>query len=266
MKSSAIDAPLRRRLFVVVGAAILAVGLCLLYLLVQLTDREQDKPTVAVVSSLPLLWPEGDLTEALEASAESTPVKERLEQNFKIIAVDDLGKLKSAKPDVALLAQPRSFTPAELVTFENWISRGGQAIILADPAVQWESSYPTGDPRRPLFTSMLSPLFAHWGIELTLPMEQREGQRDIVVQGKRLQLVSHGAWQMNGESDIADCRISSALVFADCKIGAGRALLLADADMLSAALWQGRGLGGLFGFDSSDNMKWLETRLLEMSN
>jgi hypothetical protein len=113
---------------------------------------------------------------------------------------------------------------------------------------------------------MLSPLFAHWGIQLTFPMEQLEGRRDVNVQGRRLQLAAYGAWQLSGESDVAECAISADQVLAECKIGKGRALLLADADLLSPDLWQDGGLGGLFGSDSSENMLWLEERLLEMGN
>jgi ABC-type uncharacterized transport system len=264
MKLWGFDAPLRWRL--IVGATILLVGFGVFQLFSDRIDREKEKPALAVITSLPLLWPEGDFTGALANDSPALSVKQRLERNFEIIPIDNLDHLESRKLRVALLAQPRSFAPAELVALENWIKAGGRALILADPAVQWESSYPIGDSRRPLFTTMLSPLFAHWGIQLTFPMEQLDGQRDVNVQGRRLQLAAYGAWQLSGESDVAECVISADQLLAECKIGNGRALLLADADLLSPDLWQGSGLVGLFGSDSSENMRWLEERLLEMGN
>ena len=264
MKLWGFDAPLKWRL--IVGVAILLLGFGGFQLFSDTIDRKKVKPALAVISSLPLLWPEGDLTGALANDSAALPVKQRLERNFEIIPIDNLDHLESRKLRVALLAQPRSFAPAELVALENWIKAGGRALILADPAVQWESSYPTGDPRRPLFTTMLSPLFAHWGVVLTFPMEQLEGQRDVNVQGRQLQLAAYGAWQLSGTSDVAECSISAGQILAECEIGKGRVLLLADADMLSPDLWQDSGLGGLLGSDSSENMFWLEERLLEMGN
>ena len=77
--------------------------------------------------------------------------------------LDSFDALNVRSTPLLLLAQPRALAPAEMVKLDSWVRDGGKLLILADPALQWGSLYPLGDKRRPLFTSLLSPLFSHWG-------------------------------------------------------------------------------------------------------
>jgi len=261
MKLHKIDGPLGWR--IAVGVAILTTGVLLLLWVSPPLDDE-NKPKLALMSSLPLIWPEGGVADAIENDGDALPVKARLEKKFNLLPVDDLSILKDPDTRLLLLAQPRAFTAAELVDLERWVAAGGNVIILADPALQWESSLPLGDPQRPLFTSLLSPLFTHWGLALTLPMDQQDDQKAVEVDDMQLQLSAYGAWERVGNSNVADCKISEQAVLAECQIGAGKAVLLADADLLAEDLWIGTGLASLIGSDGSANMDWLERRLLSM--
>ena len=140
-------------------------------------------------------------------------------------------------------------------------------MIMADPALQWDSEYPLGDKRRPLFTSMLSPLFGHWGLELVLPIGDDAGSADGKIIKKigewSVQTVTAGAWQRTGSKSAAndDCALGHGGFVAECKIGRGTAVLIADADLLDPELWQGSGVRAVSGTDDFDNMAFVESNL-----
>ncbi|MEE9434821.1 MAG: Gldg family protein [Sphingorhabdus sp.] len=258
------DEALRWR--VVWGAAILLAAIPLLIWAAGNSSNDNGKPPLALMTSLPLALPEGDISEIIGGRAEPAAAYIRLTENFDITPLDNLEQLNRERFDLLLLAQPRALSPAELARLQDWIGAGGRAVILADPALRWESQYALGDPRRPLFTSLLSPLFKHWGLELILPMDEPKASDVVVVDGERLQLAAAGAWRNTAGGIGASCDISAQEVLAECRIGAGKAILLADADMLDARHWQASGLGTLLGKDEFANMAWLTSELLAMSH
>jgi hypothetical protein len=160
-----------------------------------------------------------------------------------------------------LLAQPRAFAPRELASIDNWVRQGGLVLILADPALQWGSLYPLGDKRRPLFTSMLSPLLNYWGVELVLPLED-EGPASLRKIGVfNIRTVTPGEWLPKQSTAKNRCAILAKGLLADCRIGKGRAILVADADFLDAAFWEGRGMRILTGKDEFANIALLQALL-----
>jgi hypothetical protein len=227
-------------------------------------DDAGPKPTLGISTSLPLQWSEGGIEADLAEDAQPHPVFVRLSAAYKVQPIDDLQKLKAERVRAVLLAQPRALRPAELAAFDSWIRDGGRALVLADPALQWGSLYPLGDKRRPLFTSMLSPLFTHWGLELVLPMNDESAFVIRKLGTANIRTKTPGEWlpRENAKDPIAArCRISAQGLLADCRIGKGRAVLLADADLLDTPYWEGRGVRMLSGTDEFDNILWLEAVL-----
>lgn len=258
-RNPAIDSVLRKRL--VIGLLI-AVALVLLLLAMRHfgPDKPNAKPKLALMTTLPLQWPEGGVAAALDENNKPAPAYQRLATDYDVMPIDSLGALKRDHVRLLLMAQPRALAPTELVALDAWVRQGGHALILADPALQWESIYPLGDKRRPLFTSLLSPLFAHWGLEMSIPtadpapsVTRRIGDNDILT-------ASPGEWQLRG-SKSARCTLMIDPMVADCRVGEGRAILVADADLLDARFWDGTGVSVISGSDDSDNMIWLEKLL-----
>lgn len=243
----------------------LAIGILIVVALVMLLSAigqlhgsaDARKPKLGLMTSLPLKWAEGNVTAALDISAMPAPVYTRLSEIYRIDVMDNFDALKPEKPDVLLMVQPRAFAPDELVKIDAWVRQGGHLLVFADPALQWESQYPLGDVRRPLFTSLLSPLFGHWGIELVLPMDSNDAIVPYILDGHSLRTSTPGAWQVADGVVDAKCRISDKFLVADCAVGEGRALLVADADLLDAAYWSGTGVRGLIGVDDFDNIHWM---------
>jgi ABC-type uncharacterized transport system len=223
----------------IAGLALLIVMLSGLWFFGQ-QQPESRKLPIAMMSSIPLQWGEASMGEIAKGEAPPTQFFQLVSEIGEIRMVDDLAALKKSSAALLILVQPRMLSPQELVALDKWVRAGGRAIIFADPALQWPSEFPLGDNRRPLFTSFLSPLFKHWGLELVMPMETDEEQATVVeVGGQRLSVVSHG-----------NCKIDASLLVANCNVGKGRAILMADADMLEDAQ-----LGA--GWVSSGQAIWL---------
>ncbi len=226
-------------------------------------DAAEPKPKIGVLTSMPIFWPEGDIGQNLDRDGGPSIVHDRLSQRFDLVPVDNWEMVDKGKLKLLLLIQPRALTPAELDQFDKWLRAGGRAVILADPALSWESSYPLGDSRRPLFTSMLSPIITHWGLKLALPIEGEDGAREFSDDGHDIITRTPGLWEqvkLDG-----NCQIASNNIRASCDLGAGRVILLADADIVDPQYWHG-GSPILTGGDVSGNMDWLEDQLLRLAN
>lgn len=213
-------------------------------------------PKLGLMTTLPLQWSEGGIEAAVDADAAPHPAYARLTAAYDVVPLDSLDQID--RLSLVLLAQPRAISPAELVKLDAWVRRGGRLLLLADPALQWGSLYPLGDKRRPLFTSMLSPLFAHWGIELVLPINKAEPVAERRIDGLTIRTLTPGEWRVKSASP---CKIGADALYADCRVGKGRALLVADADLLDTPYWQGQGARILTGSDESGNIMWIEKLL-----
>ena len=219
--------------------------------------RSESEPLV-LMSSIDLLWGETDFGALAKGDIDPDPLYTRLAATRKLVVVDNVAQLQAQKAKVALLIQPRAFAPDELVRLDQWVRAGGRLLFFADPALQWPSDLPIGDPARPLFTSMHSPLFNHWGIELVLPMEAEAESAEVAIDVGQYEIrtLSAGQWQMRAKEsgDETNCRIADKALVAECRPGKGQVILVADADLLHSAMWQ----SALPGSDSSSNMEWVE--------
>ena len=224
------------------------------------------KPTIGLMTTLPLQWSEGGIEADLSQDAQPHPAYARLQQQYDVRPVDNFDVLDGQPMDMLILAQPRALSPAELVKLDGWVRAGGRLLVFADPALQWGSLYPIGDKRRPLFTTMLSPLFSHWGMELVLPMTGQEAITLLDVNGLTLRTQTAGEWIERGGEGKGSCRILERRILADCKIGNGRALLVADADLLDTVYWEGQGVRMVTGTDEFPNLQWVEKLVFAIRN
>jgi hypothetical protein len=213
-------------------------------------QTELPKPKIAMMSSIPLKWGEASVGDIAKGETQPSAFYRLVSEIGRVTMIDTVASLKKLKPELLILVQPRLLEPQELVELDLWIRQGGRALIFADPALQWPSDYPLGDNRRPLFTSFLSPLFSHWGIELVLPVTNDEEQvTDVQVGDQSLQVISHGNWLPKVAAEKSRmCFIDKSALAAICTLGKGRAVLIADADLLEDAQLG----GGLLGSGQRD--------------
>ncbi len=199
------------------------------------------RPVVAVLSALPLQGVPMGASQSLPA-AESiglrSPIWAALEKRIDLHALDALDEKALAGVDRILLAQPRALSPVEFVVLDAWVRRGGEAVILSDPLLQWTDPRPLAHPMRAPLTSLLDPLLTHWGLRLE-PAEISVGeapvQRRAMESRAMVQLAA--ASRFTKISNSGSCILSDEGLIATCRIGAGRARLMADADWINDAYW-----------------------------
>ncbi len=185
---------------------------------------------VGLFTSLPLIWGEGEDPQQLLASGQSPHrAKQALAAIGPIRPLDTLDGLQPGLKRL-VIAQPRPLSPTENVALDNWLRRGGQLLLLADPMLTEPSVFPLGDPRRPQDIVLLSPILTRWKLELTFDEQQPAGVRLVAADGLTIPVNLAGTWRSVG----ATCRIAGAGVLAICQVGQGRLVALADAEVLSA--------------------------------
>ncbi|QPQ54065.1 Gldg family protein [Allosphingosinicella flava] len=188
--------------------------------------RDADKPGLAVMTALPVIWGESD--RLLDAKPSRTYAVLRGEYEVKPLDTLDESALKGAR--LLLLAQPRRLASAELAALDAWVRGGGRALILTDPMLVWPSRLPPGDARRAPPVGLLGPLLDHWGLRLE---DGERGQAVRFIGGRKLAVAAPGRF----ESANSACRVGDAGLVARCGVGRGGAFVVADADLMHDALW-----------------------------
>ncbi|HWV13689.1 MAG TPA: DUF4350 domain-containing protein, partial [Sphingobium sp.] len=161
------------------------------------------------------------------------PIVTLLRQRFDVHPADSPLDTAIPSADSLLLAQPRAFSPLELVAIDDWVRKGGRLVLLADPLLRWPSSLPLGDRRRPPSISMVAPLLDHWGVGLLPPAALGEERR--FLEDSRL-LTTMGSSRFT-QRPASSCRLEESGLIARCQVGNGRAVLVADADLIDDRLW-----------------------------
>ncbi|RHW18056.1 hypothetical protein D1610_06055 [Sphingomonas gilva] len=217
----------RLRLAVLIAAL---TGIALVVFVARNLDRgERTGGAVTLLSALPLARGEGDVADVLAGRSAPDPLYRWLERRRGIAPIDAVGAGALGRAPVLLAIQPRALAPEELVAIDDWVREGGRAVMFVDPLLGWPSRYPIGDARRAPLSDMLGPIETHWGLTMT---PGADGVRRLPG-GGRVTVSGAGTWASDGR-----CRVTLGGLIADCAIGRGRALLVADADLLHAALWE----------------------------
>lgn len=192
-----------------------------------LPDMPRQK--VVLMSSLPLVYGAGvDMAGVIAGQAEPHPLHEALAAAHDLRLPDALDAAALEGVRLVILVQPRAFAPAELVALDDHVRSGGRLLLFADPQLDWPHGIGLADPRGPLRSSLISPLLAHWGLEL-----QNPGIESVRLGKSGVLLVHPGQFAvLQGKSGDGLCRIDSAAAVARCRVGQGRAVIVADADLL----------------------------------
>lgn len=194
-------------------------------------DVADPRPVLALMGTIPIYWGEADgLTDLLAGAGEGHWARGVLERRFSLEPVSYLSAEALAGHGLLLLAQPRALSPQENVALDAWVRGGGRLLLFADPMMTGESRFNIGDRRRPQDVTLLSPILAHWGLDLRFDEDQEDGLRAVELPGAALPVRLTGAFAPLAQD--APCRLMAEDVVAHCEVGAGAALIVADAAML----------------------------------
>ena len=123
------------------------------------------KTVVGLISSLPL---QGDMMAAMQGRpSQPMAVVDQLQQLDKL---EPLGAGIDAIPsdvDVLMLVHPQNPAPKTLFAIDQFVLKGGKALIFVDPHSELQAAQPsqTNPPGSPT-SSNLAPLFKAWGFEM----------------------------------------------------------------------------------------------------
>jgi hypothetical protein len=178
------------------------------------------RPPLLLLTSLPLIFPE-DFSLHGGGSAALTALGKR----YRVAPISATDPAELARGRLLLMAHPQVQTAENLVALDGWVSGGGRVLLLADPLLEWPSRRPLGDPLRPAPMFADTGLLAHWGVRLDVPAKR--GPIGGKLGGYAVLADSPGS--LSGR-----CAISADALVAHCRIGRGRATIVADADFLDA--------------------------------
>jgi len=191
---------------------------------------EGARPELGLMGTIPLYWGESaGIAEVLGGGGEAHWARAPLEERFALRPLAALTQENLAGLDYLLLAQPRGLAPAENVALDGWVRGGGKLLLFADPMLTGESRFGIGDRRRPQDVILLSPILDHWGLHLQFDGQQVAGtfMREFAGTALPLNLPGRFATPVQGA-----CTLEAQAVLAECAVGQGRALVLADAALL----------------------------------
>ena len=177
-----------------------------------------ERPTLMLLTSLPIVFGEqfsieGGGSRALQA----------LETRYRVQPISVTSPAELGRERLLLMAHPLAQTADNLVALDAWVRDGGRVLLLADPMLEWPSSRPLGDPLRPAPMFSDTGLLARWGLRLDTP--EAPGAKTRMLAGLEVLTASPGT--LHGR-----CRIASNRLMADCAVGEGRVIVVADADFI----------------------------------
>lgn len=179
------------------------------------------RPTLLLLTSLPLMFGED-----FSLRNNGSPALTALQSRYRVVPISVAGPAELAKGRLLLMAHPLAQPPEDLVALDEWVRKGGHVLLLADPALEWPSQRPLGDPLRPPPMFMDTGLLAHWGLKLDAPDDRGPQMRKL----GGFDVTTLSAGRLSGK-----CRMSPDALVAHCAIGGGEATIVADADLLDTA-------------------------------
>jgi ABC-type uncharacterized transport system involved in gliding motility auxiliary subunit len=154
------------------------------------------KTVVGLISTLPL---EGDMMAMMRGRpAEPMAVMEQLNQ---LDTVKPLGANIDAIPpdiDVLMLVHPQNLSEKTLYAIDQFVVRGGKALVFVDPLSELQASHPSQlNPPGSPSASNLERLFKSWGFEVppnVVAGDRRDAQRVGVPSARGTRPVDYVAW------------------------------------------------------------------------
>ncbi len=186
------------------------------------------------MGTVPIYWGEAaGFDELLSGDAPAHWARPVLEEGFVLAPLDYLTTEALGGHRYLLMAQPRGLSAEENVALDAWVRDGGALLLFADPQMTGESRFHIGDRRRPQDVALLSPILAHWGLELAFDPAQPDGPQVVDHFGDMLPVNLRG--ELRPVGDVQYCSIPGDGLLALCAIGAGQVMVVADAAMLNIA-------------------------------
>ena len=121
-----------------------------------------DKRVVGIYSQLPMISSRGDKT------TETWTIINALKEFFEVVNLNENIEALNEKIDVLMLVHPKKIKRENLYIIDQYLLKGGKAIIFLDPLAEQDRTQPdaTTPDVMPILYSYLDELLEKWGIEI----------------------------------------------------------------------------------------------------
>ena len=208
----------RRALLLIVAAVIIVSALALFAARPSTPPKPDGKPRLLLLTSLPLIF-----ADDFGIEGGGSPAMTELSKAYDVMPISTTALAELRKARLLLMAQPPAQTAEDLVALDKWVRDGGRLLLLADPLLEWPSSRPLGDPLRPAPVFADTGLLKHWGLRLDAPEERGPQMRRLGAN----EVLTASPGSLTGT-----CPVTTDRLTAQCRLGLGRATIIADADIL----------------------------------
>jgi hypothetical protein len=200
-------------------------------------DRAAPRPTLGLLTGLPLYHPlDADIGAIVSGAAPVPWQRQALERDYVLAPLDTLAPIPALSPGGAArdplagltrlaVIQPRGLSPADNVAVDRWVRGGGHLLLVLDPMLTGAYPLPLTDPRHPPASALIPPVVARWGMAVRFDEAQSADVRERALAGAALPLA------LAGEVTIAEgaCTQAAEGAAAMCRVGSGKVTLIADA-------------------------------------
>jgi gliding motility-associatede transport system auxiliary component len=158
------------------------------------------KKVLGLLSTLPIDGNGGMPFMAPQGGSQPWLILSHIEQMFEVKKIETTATAIPEEISVLMIVHPKSLSEATLYAIDQYVLRGGHAMIFVDPLAESDSG--GGNPMNPMGgggprNSDMPTLFAAWGLELVkgqvlgdLPLAKKVQ----VQQQNRLQVVDYPVW------------------------------------------------------------------------
>jgi ABC-type uncharacterized transport system involved in gliding motility auxiliary subunit len=163
---------------------------------------QPQKPKLGIMSTLPLEVGAGGLQAALQGNSQPYVIYQQLRDNYDIQMLDPMTTDRvPADVGTLLVVHPANFSNSAEYAIDQFVMRGGHAIIFVDPLsesqTQQQGPLGGGDPQDKM-SSSLPPLFAAWGVDFDVTKVVGDADLAQPVQfggpGGQPQVIDYIAW------------------------------------------------------------------------
>jgi len=153
-----------------------------------------DEPVVGLVSSLPLT---GGFDPMQTAVTEPWIITSPISDMFDLRDLDIIEDEIDEEVDVLMLVHPKVATPRQSYAFEQFLFRGGRALVFIDPLAEADPAVPPAGPMAGMpadRSSNLEFLLGHWGLEMPAETVVGDGRYALQVSEVDGTLARHPAY------------------------------------------------------------------------
>jgi ABC-type uncharacterized transport system involved in gliding motility auxiliary subunit len=125
------------------------------------------KPVISVYTGRPMF---GDMQRMLRGlPTEAYRIVPEMRKRFQINHMFSLRDLSDENPDVLIIVHPLKLEPSEKYELDQYMLKGGKAIILADPFNETAAGTPAPAGRQPVRDSVanIKDFLDRWGVEIS---------------------------------------------------------------------------------------------------